>query len=50
MIVTADRLEPRTEDSPHPFVRSQVSVGDTEALLPDLPALEQAIKTVVQRL
>jgi chemosensory pili system protein ChpC len=49
-MITADRLAPRAPDSPHPFVHAEVTVGDTEAMLPDLPALENAIKTVVQRL
>jgi chemosensory pili system protein ChpC len=50
MVVSPDRLTPRSVESAHPFVHAELTISDTDVMLPDLPALEGAIKTVVQQL
>lgn len=50
MVVSPDRLNPHDTESAHPFVHTELTIGDTDVMLPDLPALEEAIKKVVQQL
>lgn len=48
VVVSEDMLEEQPGET-RPYVRSQVKVDARSALIPDLPALEQAVKAAVER-